>query len=82
MALLCGIGMFCQFFRKLFEKKEYRFAKQRVGILFEIISLIAFSYFILGVKLYKHHLISLWIIPILLVIIFIISIYYIKKKIL
>ena len=79
IALLCGIGMACQFFRKLFEKKEYRYAKQSIGILVDIISLTLFSYFLLGQKLYKHHFISLGIISIFLLIIFIISIYQMTK---
>ena len=33
MALLCGIGMFCQFYMKLFENKKYRNAKQSVEII-------------------------------------------------
>ena len=79
MALLCGIGMFCQFFRKFFEKEEYRYAKQSIGIFFELISLTVFSFFILGQKLYKHHFISLGIISIILLIIFIISIFHMEK---
>ena len=74
MALLCGIGMFCQFYMKLFENKKYRNAKQSIQIIFYIISLTGFSYLILKQKLYKHHFISLGIISVILIILFILSI--------
>lgn len=73
LIVLCGVGMFCQYYRKLFEKDEYSMTKQSVGIFFEIISLATFSYFILHLKLYKHHFISLSIITLFLVIFFLAS---------
>jgi len=74
MALLCGIGMFCQFYMKLFENKKYRNAKQSVEIIFYLICLSILSYAILKQKLYKHHFVCLGIIAVILIILFIISI--------
>ena len=34
MGLLCGIGMFCQFYKKLFDNEKYRNAKQSIEIFF------------------------------------------------
>ena len=74
MALLCGIGMFCQFYMKLFENKKYRNAKQSIEIIFYLICLSILSYAILKQKLYKHHFVCLGIIAVILIILFIISI--------
>ena len=74
MALLCGIGMFCLFYAKLFENIKYRNTKQSIQIIFYIISLTGFSYLILNQKLYKHHFVSLGIISVILIILFILSI--------
>ena len=79
LSFLCIIGIFCQFYRKLFEKEEYRYAKQSVEIFFQIISLSILSLLILNQKLYKHHFISLGIITFLLLILFIVSIPFMEK---
>ena len=76
---LCTTGMFCYFFRKLFEAPEYQYAKQSIGIFFEIISLTLFSFVILNQKLYKHHYISLGIISALLLALFILSISFMEN---
>ena len=76
---LCATGMFCYFFRKLFETPEYQYAKQSIGIFFEIISLTLFSFVILNQKLYKHHYISLGIISALLLALFILSISFMEN---
>ena len=74
MVLLCGIGMFCQFYMKLFENKKYRNAKQSIYIFFYILSLTVFSYFILKQKFYRHHFFCLGIISLIVIILFILSI--------
>ncbi len=75
MGLLCGIGMFCQFYKKLFDNEKYRNAKQSIEIFFFIISFTSLSCLILKQKLYKHHFVSLSIMSIILIILFILSIY-------
>ena len=77
IALLCGVGMFCQYYSKLFEKKVYRNAKQSILIIFYIFSLSLLSYFILKLKLYRHHYISSVIMLIVLLTMFILSIPYV-----
>ena len=79
LMVLCATGMFCYFFRKLFEAPEYQYAKQSIGIFFEIISLTLFSFVILNQKLYKHHYISLGIISALLLALFILSISFMEN---
>ena len=63
-----------------FEKDKFIFAKQSVGIFFEIGFYFSLSYLILEQKFYKHNYISLIIISVLLVIIFIISTFYNDSK--
>ena len=75
---LCLIGLFCNYYRYLFEKPDYREAKQSIGIFFFIAGYILLSYLILQQKLYKHNYISSGIIALILLILFIISIFYIK----
>ena len=77
--LLCGVGIFCQFYRKLFEKKEFTNAKNSIKIFFYIIFFVLLSYFILHQKLYKHHFISLGIITVILLILFIISLHFMES---
>ena len=74
MILLCIIGMFCQFFAKIFSNMSDINAKQSIAIFFYIIILIMLSYFFLNQKIYKHQLISMGIITVVLLILFIISI--------
>jgi len=79
LILLCGIGMFCQYYRKLFEKSEYLFAKQSIGIFFYITCFAILSYFILNQKLYKHNFITLVIMALVALILFIKSFPYLEK---
>ena len=78
-ALLCITGMFCQFYRKLFENKDYRNAQLSIHTFFAINCVILFSRLILHQKLYKHHFISLAIITIILLILFLVSIPFLKE---
>ena len=75
---LCAMGLFCYFFRYFFEDKDYRDAKQSIGIFFDIAGYILLSYLILKQKLYKHNYISSGIIALILLILFIISAFYIS----
>ena len=79
LALLCAIGMFCQFYRKIFEKDEYFYGKLSIEVFFYIIFLAIFSYFFLGQKLYKHHFFAIGIIIFILLILFIISIPFMEE---
>ena len=80
LALLCLIGFFCYFYRYLFENNEYRVAKQSIGILFDIAGYIILSYLILKQKLYKHSYVSSGIIAFILLILFILSIFHMKRE--
>ena len=77
---LCAMGLFCYFFRYFFEDENYRDAKQSVGILFDIVGYIVLSYLILRQKLYFHSYVSSGIISFVLIILFIISLFYIKGE--
>ena len=81
LSLLCGLGLFCYFFRFIFEKDEFKKAKQSIGIFFDIALYIILSYVILKQKLYKHSYISAGIIALMLLILFIISTFYIEGKV-
>ena len=76
LVLLCAIGLLSHFYRYFFENDKLTFAKQSVGVFFEITFYVSLSYLILKQKLYKHNYTSLIIIAVSLVIIFIISIFY------
>ena len=76
LVLLCAIGLSSHFYRFFFENDKFTFAKQSVGVFFEIAFYVSLSYLILKQKLYKHNYTSLIIIAVSLVIIFIISIFY------
>ena len=80
LGLLCLMGLFCYFFRFIFEQDEYKIAKQSIGIFFDIALYIILSYLILKQKLYKHNFISSGIIAFVLLILFIISAFYIEGK--
>ena len=75
--ILCLLGIFCYFYRKLFEQPEYELAKQSIGIFFEIFDYTLLSYFILRQKLYRHNFISAAVIAFVLVILFILTIFHI-----
>ena len=81
LSVLCILGIFCYFYRFLFELTEFANAKQSIGIFFEIADYTILSYIILKQKLYKHNFVSAGIIAFVLIIIFIISIPYIEANI-
>ena len=80
LILLCVLGGFCYFYRYLFEVKAYEIPKQSVGIFFIIFDFIALSYFVLKQKLYKHHFVFSGIIAFILLILFIITVFYMKSE--
>ena len=73
---LCLLGIFCYWYRKLFEKDEFAYSKQSIGIFFEIFVYALLSFFILKQKLYRHHFVSAGFIGFFLLIIFIITFFY------
>jgi len=77
---LCILGLFCYFYRFLFEISEFAEEKQSIGIFFEIADYVVLSRFILKQKLYKHNFVSAGIISAILMILFIISFPYIETK--
>ena len=77
---LCILGLFCYFYRFLFEITEFAEEKQSIGIFFEIADYVVLSRFILKQKLYKHNFVSAGIISAILMILFIISFPYIETK--
>lgn len=77
LILLSAIALFCFYYRYLFQEERFGYSKQSVGIFFEIFDYIGLSMLILKLKLYKHSYISAGIIAGLLLILFIITIFYI-----
>ena len=69
---------YCRLVKSGFHK-EFGYAKQSMGIFFEIFDYIALSYFFLKQKLYKHNFASAGIIAFILIILFIITIFYMDK---
>ena len=80
LVVICIMGLFCYLYRYLFEKKDYEFTKQSVGIFFIIFNYIILSFFILKKKLYKHNYVTSAIIAFILIILFIITTFYIKSE--
>ena len=76
LLILCILGCWCYIYRLIFEKDEYEFAKQSIGIFFDISEYIIFSYFILKQKLYLHNFVSVGVISVFLIIIFIFSVFH------
>ena len=79
LALLCAIAMFCFLYRCIFDQTDYKYSKPSVGIFFNIIFLILFSVLIIKLNLYRHHYLSICFITISIIVIFIISLKYMKK---
>ena len=77
---LCLMALACYYYRYFFEKLASRKIKQSMGIFFNIAGYILFSYLILNQKLYLHSYVSMGIIAVLLIILFIISYFYIDDK--
>ena len=80
LIVLCGITLFCYLYKLQFEDENLEFAKQGIGIFFDIIFFIILSRLILKQKLYKHHWVSLGLISLILLIIFIITTLYMEKQ--
>ena len=79
LIILCCLGIFSYNFSYFFSNKNYDNAKQSLGIFFTIFEYTLFSVLILKLKLYKHHFVSAGIMGIILVILFIITIFYMNK---
>ena len=77
---LCLMALACYYYRYFFEKIANRKFKQSMGIFFNIGGYILFSYLILKQKLYLHSYVSMGIIAVLLIVLFIITIFYIDDK--
>ena len=79
LIILCCTGIFCYNFSYLFSNKNYNNPKQSVGIFFTIFEYALFSVLLIKLKLYKHHFVSAGIIGLILLILFIITIFYMNK---
>ena len=77
---LCLIGLSSYIYRLIFEKKEYKFVKQGIGVFSEIGFYVLLSYFFLKQKLYKHNFISLIIIGCTLIILLVISLFHMANE--
>ena len=80
LIFLCILSCWCYIYRLIFEKNEYEFAKQSIGIFFEISEFIILSYFILKQKLYLHNYVSIGLMSFTLLILFIISVFHIDNN--
>ena len=78
LIVLSAIALFCFYYRYLFQEERFGYSKQSVGIFFEIFDYIGLSMLILKLKLYKHSYISAGIIAGILLMLFIITIFYIE----
>ena len=74
--LLSCISYVVILYRHLFLKENYLIMKQSMGTFFEISVFIALSYFVLNQKLHKHHFIFSGIIAFILMILFVVSLFY------
>ena len=77
---LCLMALACYIYRYFFEQLASTKFKQSMGVFLKITGYILFSYLILKQKLYLHSYVSMGIIAVLLIVLFIISIFYIDKK--
>ena len=78
LLLLSCLGFICQFYKFWFDEKNYRYARQSLGILFDMIFYILLSHFILKQELYKHNIVSAVIMAIILIILLIKTFFYIN----
>lgn len=76
---LCSIEIFGYFYSIIFEKHYFEYGKQSIGIFFEIFFYILLSFLILKQKLYKHNYASSVGIAIVLLILIIISLFYMEN---
>ena len=74
------INLWCYLYIFIFSDIKYEFAKQSIGVFFDIGFYTLLSFLILKQKLYKHHFFSLIVIAVLLLALFIISIFYMDKN--
>ena len=77
---LCLMAIACYYYRYFWEKIATREFKQSMGIFFNILGYIFLSMLILKQKLYLHNYISMGIIGVLLIVLFIITCFYIEDK--
>ena len=80
VSILCIIGLISNYYRFFLRKYENEYTKQSLGIFCDIFEYSALTHFILKQKLYKHHFISSGIIALVLLIVFIITIFYINGE--
>ena len=80
LMILSMIGILSYLYMIFFDNENYYFAKQSIGVLFTMGFFVLLSYFILKQKIYKHNFLSLIIIAFTLLIIFIISVFYIDSE--
>ena len=73
---LCAVEILDYFYSIIFEKHYFEYGKQSTGIFFEIFFYILLSFLILKQKLYKHNYVSSVAIAIVLLILIIISLFY------
>ena len=80
LIILSIINLWCYLYIFIFSDIKYEFAKQSIGVFFDIGFYTLLSFLILKQKLYKHHFFSLIVIAVLLLALFIISIFYMDKN--
>ena len=78
--ILSMIGILSYLYMIFFDNENYYFAKQSIGVLFTMGFFVLLIYFILKQKIYKYNFLSLIIIAFTLLIIFIISVFYIDSE--
>lgn len=79
LVCLCAFAIVAYFYSIINEKHYFEYGKQSIGIFFEIFFYILLSFLILKQKLYKHNYVSSVAIAIVLLILFIISQFYIDN---
>ena len=79
LMLLSVISLFTNLYINIYNRKEFIYSKQSIGIFFYIFFFILLSFILLKQKMYRHHLASSITIAIILLILFIITI-YIKRN--
>ena len=79
LMLLSVISLFTNLYINIYNRKEFIYSKQSIGIFFYIFFFILLSFILLKQKMYRHHLASSITIAIVLLMLFIITI-YIKRN--
>ena len=80
LMILCAIGILSYLYTLFFEDSKYKLTKKSLGILFEIVFFVLLSFLFLKQKLYKHNFICLVSISVSLLIMFIISVFYMESQ--